>query len=330
MQFRELRRALQAIVMAGLPACGLTGGVIDTVGGGSDECIRTVSKAFIVDTPADPPLELRIESCRVDVDACMELCNILMTRAELPAPNNCAVSFEGDDVHATASYTESTGASSCGVEGRRPAGLVNPRRIHAPDAVGRWLAHAAWLEAASIPAFIYLARELELHGAPRGLVRAALASARDEVRHARVMRDVAERYGATVPAVDVALPVERTLEELAIENAIEGCVRETWGAVVALWQSHRAQDPKLRAIYREIADDEARHAALGWAIDEWVKTRLPVETHARIDAAREAAVRELFEGESAEALAMLGLPMGAEARGLLARTQDTLWTRRAA
>jgi hypothetical protein len=329
MQFRELRRVLQAIVVAGLPACGLTGGVIDTVNG-DDECVRTVSKAFVVDTPADPPLTLRIESCRVDVDACMELCTILMARAQLPVPNKCAVSFEGDDVHATASYQEATNASGCGVEGRRPAGLVNPRRIHAPDAVGRWLAHAAWLEAASIPAFIYLARELELHGAPRGLVRASLASARDEVRHARVMRDIAERYGAQVPAVDVALPVERTLEELAIENAIEGCVRETWGAVVALWQAHRAHDPELRTIYRGIADDEARHAALGWAIDGWVKTRLPAESHARIDAARAAAVRELFEGDNAEALAMLGLPIGAEARGLLARTNDTLWTRRAA
>jgi hypothetical protein len=275
-------------------------------------------------------LELRIESCRVDVDACMELCNMLMARAALPLPNSCAVSFQGDDVHATATYTESTNNPSCGVEGRRPAGLVQPKRINAPDAVGRWLAHAAWLEAASIPAFIYLARELEAHGAPRGLARAALAAARDEVRHARVMRQVAHRYGATVPTVDVALPVERTLEQLAIENAVEGCVRETWGAVVAMWQSHRAIDPELRAIYRGIADDEARHAALGWAIDTWVKTRLPAGAHARIDAAREAAVRELFETDSAEALALLGLPIGGDARGLLARTYDTLWTRSAA
>jgi hypothetical protein len=325
MQFRELRRVLQSIVIAGLPACG----VVDTVTG-QEECYRTISKAFVVDTPADPPLELRIESCRVDVDACMELCNLLMSRAELPLPNSCAVSFQGDDVHATATYTESTNASSCGTEGRRPAGLVQPQRIHAPDAVGRWLAHAAWLEAASIPAFIYLARELELHGAPRGLARGAMAAARDEVRHARVMREVAKRYGAMVPSVDVALPVERTLEQLAIENAIEGCVRETWGAVIALWQAHRAADPELRSIYRVIANDEARHAALGWAIDTWVRTRLPADAHARIDAARERAVRELFEGEAPEALAMLGLPIGADARGLLARTYNTLWTRRAA
>jgi len=329
MQFRELRRVLQAIVLTGLPACGLGEGVVGTSGGGETECQRTVTKKFDVGLPADPPLQLRIESCRADVDACLDLCTMLMTRAGLPAPSGCSVTFD-DQVHAAASYVESTNNPGCGVEGRRPAGLVHPKHIDAHDAVGRWLAHAAWLEAASIPAFIYLARELDLHGAPRGLVRAALAAARDEVRHAKIMRQVAMRYGATVPNVDVALPEQRSLEELAIENAIEGCVRETWGAVVALWQSHRADDPELRAIYRGIADDEARHAALGWAIDQWVRTRLDEAAHARIDAARQAAVRELFEGEHAEVLAVLGLPIGSEERGLLSRTYDTLWTRSAA
>ncbi len=327
MRFRELRRVLQTIVVAGLPACG----VGDLTGGSGvveDECYRDIAKSFTVDTPAEPALQLRVESCRLDADACMELCRILMTRAQLPGPSTCDVEFQGDEVHVATGYREST--NLCGSEGRRPAGLVDPRRIDAPDAVGRWLARAAWLEAASIPAFIYLARELDLHGAPRGLARAALAAARDEIRHAQITRRLATRYGATVPNVDVALPVERSLEDLAIENAIEGCVRETWGAVVALWQAHRAQDAELRAVYRVIADDEARHAALGWEIDRWVRTRLAADAHARIDAARAAAIRELFEGAGSDALAVLGLPSGADHRGLFARTYDTLWTRGAA
>lgn len=327
MQFRELRRVLQSIVLAGLPAC-TAGNVTDPI---ESACYRDIEKTFLVDTPSDPPLQLRIESCRVDVDACMQLCTMLMSRASLPPPNSCAVTFQGDDVHATTVYTEYDDSARCtGTEGRRPPGLVPPRRIDAPDAVGRWLAHAAWLEAASIPAFIYLARELDHHGAPRGLARAALAAARDEIRHARVMRQIAERCGATVPAVDVALPTDRSLEQLAIENAIEGCVRETWGAVLALWQAHRAQTAELRAIYKEIADDEARHAALGWAIDAWVRTRLPADAHARIDAARERAIADLFEGQTSDALVLLGLPIGDDARGLIARTYDTLWNRRAA
>jgi hypothetical protein len=324
MQFRELRRVLQTIVLAGLPACDL--GVPDS---GGDECYRSVVKEFVLETPADPPLQLRIESCRVDADACAELCTMVMQRAGLGTPYSCAVTFQGSEARVTTSYQEVDNPNLCGTEGRRPAGLVEPRRIDARDAVGRWLAHAAWLEAASIPAFIYLARELDQHGAPRMLSRLALAAARDEVRHARIMRAVAARYGATPPAVDVALPQPRSLEEMAIENAIEGCVRETWGAVVALWQAHRAEDAELRAIYRGIAEDEARHAALGWMIDAWVRTRIDEAAQARMDAARDAAVRELFAGSGGEALAVLGLPHGDKARELIARTAETVWMRRA-
>jgi hypothetical protein len=77
MRFRELRHTLQAIVVAGLPGCGLVSGVVDTIGS-DDACYRTVEKSFELDgEAADPPLKLRIESCRVDVDACMELCSMV-------------------------------------------------------------------------------------------------------------------------------------------------------------------------------------------------------------------------------------------------------------
>ena len=332
MQFRELRSVLQKIVVAGLPA--VTGcGVLDVVGSvdTEEECTRTVKKLFTVNAAtADPPLELRIESCRVDADACVELCSTLMARAELPYPEVCGVQFLATgQVNVVTQYTMETG--SChSAEGRRPAGLVEPRGFPARDAIGRWLAEAAWLEAASIPAFIYLARELDMHGAPRGLARAALAAARDEIRHARIMKQLARRYGATPPPVDVAMPTERSLEAMAIENAAEGCVRETWGAVVAMWQAQRATDPMFRAAFRHIAEDEARHAALAWQVDQWVRTRLSADAHARIDAARVAAVEELFADAESEVFALLGLPMGQDARGLLARTTDSLWMRGAA
>ena len=329
MQFRELRSVLQKIVIAGLPAltaCTSVDGFVH------DDCTKTISKLFEINAPtADPPLSLRIESCRVDADACMQLCTMLMSRAELPYPELCGVMFQGPDVLVATQYNTQIDSPNCQVaEGRRPAGLVEPGCFPARDAVGRWLAQAAWLEAASIPAFVYLARELDMHGAPRGLARAALAAARDEIRHARIMKGLARRYGAVVPAVDVAMPTERSLEALAIENAIEGCVRETWGAVVAMWQAQRAQDLELRAVFREIAEDEARHAALAWEVDRWARTRLDRDAHARIDAAREAAVKELFADADSEVFTVLGLPMGQDAHGLLARTTDSLWMRGAA
>lgn len=326
MQFRELRRTLQSIVLATLPAACGVGSVGDSLDGEtSGDCGKTVAKAFVFHTPSDPPLDLRVESCRVDADACGDLCALLMSRAGLNYPDNCAVRFDGPDVEVYASYWVAIAGPGCPAEGRRPAGLVTPRGLVASNAVGAWLAQAAWLEAASIPAFVYLARELDACGAPRGLARAALAAARDEIRHAQVMSLLARRFGATPPIADVPQPKPRSLEEMAIENAVEGCVRETWGALVAMWQANRARDAELRSVFAAISVDEARHAALAWQIDQWIRTRLDAPAHARIDAARQAAIRELFDGGDSEALAILGLPHGLEATRLIERTQQSLW-----
>ena len=324
-QFRELRRALQAIVLAGLPAA-CVGTVEQPSVGGSGPCGQTVSRSFSFQTPSDPPLDLRVESCRVDADACKELCTMLMQRAGLSAPDHCIVEFRDDTVDASASYWVHVDGPGCGAEGRRPAGLLTPRQIDAKSAVGAWLAQAAWLEAASIPAFIYLARELDAFGAPRGLVRGALTAVRDEIRHARIMNALAARAGGTPPTVEVELPRPRSVEELAIENAIEGCVRETWGAIVAMWQAERAQDRGLREVFRTISVDEARHAALAWAVDRWAATRLDVAALRRVSEARAHAVHTLLDGDAPEILPpLLGLPYGRDARGLVDRTRAALW-----
>src|SRR5688572_22980733 len=66
MQFRELRRILQQIVIAGLPAtsgCFFTDSV-------EDECYELKSRLVVIGEPAEPALQLKIDSCRVDVDAC--------------------------------------------------------------------------------------------------------------------------------------------------------------------------------------------------------------------------------------------------------------------
>src|SRR5690606_33136020 len=102
---------------------------------------------------------------------------------------------------------------------------------------------------------------------------------------------------------------------------------ETWGAVIAEWQARAARDPELRAAFAAIARDEARHAALAWAVDRWARERLDQAACARVDAAREAAARELCDGPELAALAggALGLPDGPQVRGLYARTLDSFW-----
>ena len=52
----------------------------------------------------------------------------------------------------------------------------------------------------------------------------------------------------------------RELEAIAIENAVEGCVRESFGALLATWQAKTAGDARVRAAMKRIARDETRHA----------------------------------------------------------------------
>ena len=174
----------------------------------------------------------------------------------------------------------------------RPEGL-SAAVPSAKDTVGAFLARQAHLEAASVPAFHRLASELLVHDAPADLVQAALRAADDEVRHASLMTVAARRHGAQPAPVEIAPPRDRTLEEIAIENAVEGCVRETLGAMIALWQSHQAADPWLRRVMAVIAEDELTHSELAWQIDEWARSILSSEAHRRVESARRAEVAAL-------------------------------------
>jgi hypothetical protein len=208
-------------------------------------------------------------------------------------------------------------------EGRRPEGLRSDGVVAGRvPALGALFARMAHLEAASVPAFERLAEELAAHGAPERLVRAARRSAAEEVRHALAMGSLARRHGAPPPEVSVAPFEPRTLEALAIENAVEGCVRETFGALLAGWQAHSAEDGAVREALGTIAPDELRHAELSWAIDAWALGRLAPEARARVEAARREAwlalEREAEESTLPEEVARrAGLPSPEVARRLV-------------
>lgn len=178
------------------------------------------------------------------------------------------------------------------VFGRRPAGL-RPHAVAACSATARLFCEMAFLEAASVPAFERLAAALRRHGAPTTLQARALAAADDERRHAAQATELAAAYGGVPvrPEVDAtALP---DLRELALENAVEGCVGETWAALLARHQSRCAEDPAVRTTLAAIAEDETRHAELAWAIDEWLATRLSAAARAEVARARAHACQEL-------------------------------------
>jgi hypothetical protein len=182
-----------------------------------------------------------------------------------------------------------------GCEGRRPAGLAAESELRSGHPAGLLFAAAGRLEAASVPAFAHLARELRAHGAPLVLVDGALQARRDEVRHTRQMRALARRFG-TVPVNARVRPTGlRSLEVVATENAVEGCVRETYGALVAWWQAIHSDDAVVRTTMRQVAADETRHAALAHEIHQWAIDRLSAENRRSVDQARANAFDDLSE-----------------------------------
>jgi hypothetical protein len=88
----------------------------------------------------------------------------------------------------------------------------------------------------------------------------------------------------------------RSLESFARDNATEGCVRETFGALIGHYQAATARDPEIAVLMRGIAEDETRHAALSHRIARWVEPKLTAAGRHRIAAARIAAVATLFRG----------------------------------
>jgi hypothetical protein len=161
--------------------------------------------------------------------------------------------------------------------------------------MGAYLLDLACLEAASIGAFADLARQLAAHDAPPRIVRAALGARADEVRHARIAARHARRYGAvrSTRRRRSAAVKHRSLAELAIENEIEGCVREAYGALVATYQARSARDPKLAAMFEAIAHDETRHFALALELRQHFRSRLSRRAWRAVEESRARAIAEL-------------------------------------
>lgn len=192
-----------------------------------------------------------------------------------------------------------------------------------------WLARAAHDEAASVHAFRVLAGELAALAAPAELLAELEAAAADELRHAAAVADLAARRGLTAPPLDIAETPARGLLALAVENAVEGCVHETWAALCAAHQARHARDPRVRAVYVEIAADEARHADLAWRLAAWLEDQLTAGERELVSGALTAAVRDLhvaLERAPVESSAAdLGLPDRAAAAFLLAGLEAALW-----
>lgn len=220
---------------------------------------------------------------------CEQACEWYINSEEYSSLNSVDTCTHSIDTDAKLGTLECSGESTYYCEGRRPLGHVEEAAEHT---LGGFLAHCAHLEAASVIAFEQLARQLSELGAPEALQRRCRQAAEEERRHADTIGALARQNGSGVPPA-LHQPVSEDIEAIALQNAVEGCVSETWAALVAGWKARHATDPALRAAYARIAIDEMRHAQLAWDLHTWLLSRLSADAQTRVESARQAAIDAL-------------------------------------
>ena len=313
-----LRRTLASIALSA-PLAGA--GCFTTTG----DCPEVdPPEMAILDMP-DAELAALVSQCKMTFD-CEPLCNEVFEREHgAPPPSTlltCELTVDGESGLDLVIF----GVNGQCIGGRRPTGYRRGRPCG--PAAGAYLAQQAELEAASVRAFADLHADLIALGAPASLVRAAVAAAADEVRHARACDRLARRYGATPDLRAIGAAPRRTRTQLATDNLVEGCVRETYGAVVAAYQARAARDPEVRGTMRSIARDEAKHAALSWRLHRWLWPRLSPAERREAATAMAAARAELADraGEpDAELREVAGLPDAVAGRAMLAALDEAVW-----
>ncbi|MBL9102376.1 MAG: ferritin-like domain-containing protein [Myxococcales bacterium] len=218
----------------------------------------------------------------------------------------CGRPFFVDEVAVTAAASERDdwrGAALCAAV---PAELAARLAAH-------WT-EIGLFEHASVASFARFVLQLLAVGAPADLVSAASAALADEVEHARVCFALAATHGGAGVGPG-PLPQARdggALGLAAITEAVirEACVGETLSALEVRESAMRAEDVALRRLLGKIADDEQRHAELGWRFVRWALGRL--------DAAEQARMHEVFAaaiaGAEADAERWLAAPGTPELR----------------
>jgi hypothetical protein len=171
--------------------------------------------------------------------------------------------------------------------GRTDAARILARGLS--EATRRALAQAweqdALYEAASVPAFEHLARDLAVAGAPAGLIAWARRAAEEEIGHANLCFALASSYaGCTIdaaprpfapPWAPRAETRAQLLARLAQDSFVDGCVGEAAAAMSAALGAARATDPMVKASLERIAREEATHAELARAILAWLFSEEP-------------------------------------------------------
>lgn len=166
-----------------------------------------------------------------------------------------------------------------------------------------------------MPAVSQVVLALVRAGAPLETLGAYTAIADDEVRHAMLSRELAERFGGYVDEVPAGL--EYAPRALADVNDVpvhvwglaNGCFSETVSLELIRARHAATKHPVIRAVLAETLKDEAVHVRVAWELAEQLWPKLPAAEKRELRAYGEALGQMLRR-----TFATSGLPARVRAR----------------
>jgi len=184
--------------------------------------------------------------------------------------------------------------SVCAVEGRGHADIAKLTQATGHSEMARYFVRSYHAEASSVGAFLQLRAELQFHDAPLEMQQRCLKAAVEEVHHARMMAKLAQDEECELPELQFGDFCERSLFELTLDNAVEGCIYESFSALKAQYQSTNSSDERLLTAMKVIARDETHHAQLAWDIHHHLMSRLTLDEQVQIRQAQRAALNNVL------------------------------------
>ena len=263
----------------------------------------------------------------VSAEECSNICIGALEEAQEYYDYLCSCDYQGlneqnKDVIVCSYY------NNCMVEGRAHADVERVHVGHGKTRKGAWLSKATHSEATSVIAFLQLYQELGTHGAPQDLRMRCLQAAQEEKNHMEMLCTHARNERGIFPELKSISTPSRSLFEIAMENAIEGCVNETYAALQAHHQAIHAHEKSIRETFAQIAHDETKHAELAYHLHAWCMTQLTQDEIAQIHTAQKTAfarlIRYLETQEDDTELIALGIPSAQRASQMVHLLKEKL------
>ena len=223
--------------------------------------------------------------------------NLCQTELNVWMDYLCSCDYQGADVDGnhpgTCEYTQ------CAVEGRVHGEIKKLEKSTGYTELGIHFARGYHAEASSVGAFLQLRKELAFHQAPKELQERCFLAAKEEIVHAQLLAKLAKLHQGQLPTLDFGRFQPRSLFALALDNAVEGCIFETFSSLKALQQANNATDQVIAKAMKIIALDEIKHAELAWDIHRSLISRLSSAERDIIHEAQKEAIQQLLKSTDA-------------------------------